>query len=614
MMNISNVPLDYQNRISSLLEKVRSNEDRSLSLFHLWEAANSELYRYYFVYPPLQFFPTIQQILLHGPDIADIENITGCLWYLSREHSIRRVLVSADNDLTSILMDLLRSLSITTGARIKEHILKFFSNCSLDNRTLKYLLKDDFGYLLYHKTDIMTFTQFSFSYQSLFNVISAMDNQRLKMILIQYPIARFIYEKLCGFGVDPYRWPERFRGICYWGLNCLMAISSLPAGAANLKQIIQYQTFLPLLASTNQLIEGVKAFFIICNVYADSEEEADNIDADSDEGNVPENPSSFHHITTKILISSTSLLRYSEYCLTTIVDYRDTSPILREIIQRGYAYSIIKVKDVTAAFAHLALPKLNRGIILERPTIIENCLQVIDDFLKNRKQYCAKGQLAPIVFGGGGSEDYESIENILELLYYLSLYYDELNDLMPQRFGPYSIPLLLTELIELPTKSPDRFVTQKIISLATLLVEHFSHIPECQPTTATAQATTTTPLPLATSSPNVTSTSSLLFPTQTFSASLGNGTSFPPALEKASYHQAWAYLQMKEYVRDQKELKTLLREYGVTHAAQLAGLTEDQLHRLSETLHVERKWGFISILKIKLPASSFDEADSTWDY
>ncbi len=610
-MVVAEVPLDYRNRIEALLDQIRRNYNRSFSLFALWEATNNEAHRHYFVHPSLRFFETIQTVLSEGADQTDLENITGCLWYLSRDHGIREILVSPDHELVPILMNVLHSLTSNSNShlinqnneRIKEHILKFFSNCSLQSTTLPYLLREEYGYLQYHKTDIIHFSQSSFSYQSLFNIISGVNNERLSFILEKYPFTVIIYEKLCGYGIRPQSWFERFRGICYWGLNTLMAISSLPSGANHLKQVFHYQSFIPLLAGKNQLIEGVKAFFILCNVYSDSEE---------DENTLINYPN-FYHITTNLLLQLPTLLTFTQACLIAIIEYKENTISIIDIIRRGYAYSIIKLRDVTSALAHMAIPKMNKGLILDDPTIIETVLRVLDDYNNQKPEYSAKGQLAPVVFGGGGPDDYESIENILEFLIQLSFHYEyleeEREDVHKSQtvsnifdeefslFGSYHIPTLLNQLLQLPSRHSESIVTDRMMLLAKVLLENYT-TPDLTPSSSSLTANTTIH---TLSVPNNTyGAGNFLFPTQTFSASMGGGVA--PSLRqqrvgcRSLYHRAWNVLHQRENVKDGNARDNLLRTFNVSNVLKFRSLSQDQYAALAKTLHPTAKSEFITAL------------------
>lgn len=106
-------------------------------------------------------------------------------------------------------------------------------------------------------------------------------------------------------------------------------------------------------------------------------------------------------------------------------------PIVKVYRQIGYNYGIFKLRAITFTLKELALHPDNRLIMLADPFLLLLIMKGIDDYLFDLPENSAVGIYYDIrQHAGGGGDDIDSIEYLLETLLQLFQFFDEDETLM----------------------------------------------------------------------------------------------------------------------------------------------------------------------------------------
>ena len=323
-----------------------------------------------------------------------------------------------------------------------------------------------FPYLSYIKEELIQFPNNCLAYRNLAIFISYLKNNSLSHF-IRLEIPLMILKKFLTFPCDPFQWdyapidsiklylPNGW--VTYFALDFCLALSSLPEGAKHLRQLLEsiqlenpnnypnYPTgngieFFRKLSKC-ALMEGIKSSLIITNIS----------------GNISNNLASYSHSPTNSSGINHQILSSSEYenfmklfldIFELSLNYTLTSPYLPftdpippsppiasnlqlklDLLKRKwYIHGMLKLRTITFAIRNLIHQcdkyseqfTMDGDIFLSMiPILFSLFQQIIRLYIDNAKTIQGYDDfLTRISYQiGGGSEDVESFENVIFILY-----------------------------------------------------------------------------------------------------------------------------------------------------------------------------------------------------
>jgi hypothetical protein len=457
-------PRKLEEKILLLLSTAERSEDdadtRSATLKALWDYVAVDAHKFSFVHPEYQFLFRLLTILHKAQadnDFLSLTNGVGCIWYLSREVKARTYICCPSLGLIPFLFQL-----ISLETRLKLNILKTLSNCSLTTETHAYIFSPEFRYLDILRNDlfvddIANNPNVAFAHQALQHCISTMNNDSLRLIA-NLNIHRYILNNFMRFPENPVQWPSRFSGVSYWTMNALMSFSSLPEGARLLHETGQYQAFHSVLPF--ELMESVKSFILLANLSPYLNEKNLTCESRADQW-VQKG------IKHSLINDYPGVFKLLVQVYDVIHNYQEDSPEVTNLVSKGFAFSIITLRDITSALKNLSYCpycaatgsnnnaycsssigskgggcangcayhpfQCHRKTFLENEKLLFLIYRSIELFIQNSPEFSTSGQVGAKVFSGGGGKDYDTMVNILEFLLQLSYYEEEIVEVAQKR-------------------------------------------------------------------------------------------------------------------------------------------------------------------------------------
>jgi hypothetical protein len=437
---------DRNNALSFLnIIRTETGNNRIQALKELWDLTYKvkEGTRFNLCADEFGFVPTLVQILETTRDEPEcVKNATGSIWCLSADIGCRRYLCKLELNLIPALLNV---TSVTAG--IKLNVTNILLNCSIDGRTHSNLLLPQFGYLDYLLREITLEPDSPVYYNAFQCLFTDMDRQFVPRVL-DYGIHNCIMRKLISYGTVTSLWGELGKRC----LNILMYISKTPEGAKALRDLDQ-KSFLYALMDDNE-VQGIKACFMVANIYGPEEENSSE---------------------KSLLEDRTHVLPLLTSCFNATINYDNSKKEIRSLEEKGFVIGVIQLGVISSALKNLSLNDKNKVSIIRDRRLIANILTAIKGFIHNAPQFGGhyNGMFRP---AGGGGDDSFTIENFLELLLQLSFYYED-DDSLRTNFdgiGEMRISCVIDDLLRL---SEERKLSFEAKQFAITLHERYKVYP-----------------------------------------------------------------------------------------------------------------------------------------
>jgi hypothetical protein len=430
----ASIPSDTQVKAKQYIANVNNGTTLADSLKSLWDLGKIEEYKLAMCDPSLGLFPALNKLFInHRNDKEALKNAIGCICDMTTSKSPRRFVASKDG----IVVQLLRLVEDSRDRRetiidnnTRLWIFYTIANCCIECASHAYLLTDpEVRYLEIMKAEMLQYPDFPNGFKCIACLLLQLTREHADFIAMSGIPAIFV-NRLVQFGSIPSAWTDRYSGIAYWILNGLTAYSGLPGGRKALISLHQTDFFAKML-SVNE-IEGIRSSIIVSNL------------AGSNEGS---------NLNGSLLEQYPSLYKTLLQLYRVTLDYNAENAECKDLNGRGFAYGIIKMRDITAVLKNLSVSEKNKAILLSDPSLIPLMVRTTNLFIFDSPELNFKFNLY-IEYGGGGGKDYETIDNLLETFSQLSFYYENDNAFQSAFLkSEYSMRSMLESLIAL---SPER--------------------------------------------------------------------------------------------------------------------------------------------------------------
>jgi hypothetical protein len=424
---------EEQQKASDLVTTVqtKSGNERVLALKELWSLSDSDKYKESLCDPSFPLLATLRSILESDDEEAHLP-ATGIIWYLSRIFAGKVRIGSSEVKLIPVLIPF---LSKSNESSSREHVLKTFVNLLMDKRTHSYVSTPEFGF-----------------FQVIFHQICANPDN----FLLYYCIANFATEStaediqlLIYNDFHQFMATKLFAGKPPWTgyipeeqcLRFFTKISVTATGADAIRAFNKPDFFTQLMHSDD--FERVYATMILANVYGKDENT---------------------YQTKALLISESNILEL----ILSIMDYTlhsggnnnnnsirnnsDNKNNNNESSPQGYLYGRVGLREISSALKSLSISDENKKMLVNYSKLLDFSAEVIQSYLKNSTAYTGWCDVVQVPAGGGG-EDLDSFENLVEFLLQLSYYYED-DESLQVAFQKCSFDLktIIKEIMNLPAE------------------------------------------------------------------------------------------------------------------------------------------------------------------
>jgi hypothetical protein len=430
----NNITIEEWSRVVKLVGRVRKkfcsgNESDSdwKCLKELWVFSDEDRFKPALSHPSLYFIPLLKDILVAGGTGLGVRYSLGCLWYLSRSKSNDLIIGSRELGLIPILMTYLRS-------RTEMMSYKILRNCVFHPDNHCYMFSDEIGYLSYFKEQMIENPLSVDPYHVFAAVASVIKNENI-WYLTRLRIHEVILERIISAGPDPYVWEGKDCGIEDHGLTFLTCFSTVLSGRLALLELYPFD-FLYNVSNWSNTMESIRCRVILFNLYGkeiSSSQLSPSVFATFPpiEHNISQSQRrSFPEI--QALLATEQLHASNRFNFDFFVNIfvatinQNQGREAENLRIEGYDYGMFMMRDLTNLFVSMSLiTSESKEFISFDERFLTCVVKTIDLFISNEPELSARNDVASI-FAGGGGNDYETVENMLELL--LQLSYDYLID------------------------------------------------------------------------------------------------------------------------------------------------------------------------------------------
>jgi hypothetical protein len=138
--------------------------------------------------------------------------------------------------------------------------------------------------------------------------------------------------------------------------------------------------------------------------------------------------------------------------LDVTLNYDDTRPVVKDLLNKGFTYGPIKLHVLTSSIRNLSVSDENKNIMIKYSKLIELACQEVLSFINNAKEF--SGTPPGYTFAnstGGGGRDFLTLENTMELLLQLSFVSDDEKILNFTFSNPhFNVKDLMETMLDLP--------------------------------------------------------------------------------------------------------------------------------------------------------------------
>jgi hypothetical protein len=407
-----------------LITKAKTSQGDQLerALEQLWKLTHVDTFKVPLGDDSVGFIELLSQIVRR--ENGNIyRNALGCLWFLSRVRENKAKIGSEKFGLLPLLIENLRVPNMFTDIT-----LNIFINCSLDNHVHSQLFSPEIDYFSYCSHSLYNNGDELVYYIAVSNIISNIQESYLHHIYTSN-IIEYIYNRLILSGPIPTEWENRFGGVEYWCLNFLMDLSSLRKGKKILKLCNKHFILIQLVDHSTSTMEGIKAICTLFNIFNQS-------DFTSSSTCTSKKKSFYQEIEEEInqgsqdsndqMFINSFLLHFPEFLANFFEIYEITlngnqGPLAQKLRdQQSFVYGILSLKIITGTLLNLSYSNNNKRFLLKHIHLIPFILQTIRLFIDNKPQLYA--HLSQISYAGGGGDDYETLNNCIELLLQLAFF------------------------------------------------------------------------------------------------------------------------------------------------------------------------------------------------
>jgi hypothetical protein len=393
------IPEADKDKVIGLIQTVRNSTEtkRTDAMKGIFESCVPEEMKMWITDPSTGLIDALLFILNNVPntDLA-LAWAVAIIGRLSASPSNEILLGSRETQIVKCFMNLIRE------SNLKDNIYTFFGNIILNRKLHNYLLAEEVGLLKAATTEITSNPEYTKVYTFFANTASTIEN-RYCTNLIQLNIHSKILNRLIAGGTNCESWHERGNGVLYRSILFTTCLTSLAGSRQALRELNPKNHFIELLKTVHK--ERLYAAMILSNLYG------------SDEGN------SKSGTTYSLLESYPNILPLLMNFLIATMHYDSNLPEVAEFKKLGFAYGVLKMRDITATFLSLSRSDSNKKIMLQHPKFLMYIHEAIDLFINNQPECVAVYQNF-VSNAGGGGQDYETVQNLLEMTLQLSFYYD----------------------------------------------------------------------------------------------------------------------------------------------------------------------------------------------
>lgn len=278
----------------------------------------------------------------------------------------------------------------------------FFLNCALEPVNHEYYLSERLGIATYIRQEMIRSTSFVYPYW-FFTNIAATGGEIVISILLKWKIHELFMNCLLFAGADPAQWIDRSQGAAFRSLFSIFYLSvfsdEVRYALLKIPGILEY--FTALFQSYER--ERIPASMILCNLSS--------VVA----------PDSARGITSQVQVKSIIDLLVTVFYADVFYETDRLSPYVQKYRRLGYNYGIFKLRSVAASLRQLALQPENRQMMLLHQDLLKLCKTALQSFIEDAPEFHAVGIYYQMIqHGGGGGDDVDTAEFILELLLLLS--------------------------------------------------------------------------------------------------------------------------------------------------------------------------------------------------
>jgi hypothetical protein len=375
--------------------KVRQGAARAESLRKLWDAAEKEENKLPLANPELGL---VQFLVGHLETEADdcLRNALGCIWFLSRAIPNREYFGRKETNIVQNLMRINHS-----NHHVSNFCFLIFVNIGLHPATHSYVFSDEVGLIEFYRNYISRNPTQHEGYRLFGNYLSAVSEEHVGQFL-KWDIHGILINRMLEGGSNPNEWIPRRGGIEYWCLNGLMGLSTTKTGAKAIYDFGIENFLLELTAKSINHVESVKSASILCNIYV-------NVDNTSDSSLLLLKQPGLFLLALDVLL-----------CTVRANDCREAETLRFY----GYTFGVITLPILTNFIKNLSLINCeeNNALMLQYDPdkLIEQIDALLTLFVEDRPEISTVYDYK--VYAGGGGKDYETVQNLLELLLQFSLY------------------------------------------------------------------------------------------------------------------------------------------------------------------------------------------------
>eukprot|EP01040_Poterioochromonas_malhamensis_P001778 gene1778-1897_t len=295
------------------------------------------------------------------------------------------------------------------NTHVQEFVFTFFLNCVLEPINHEYYLSDKLGIAMYLREEMIRRPSFVFPY-CFFANIAATGDKRAIVVLLKLKIHELFMNCLFFAGAKPAQSIDPSEGAAFRSLCSIFYLSAFSDEARYaLLQIPGILEYFSALFQSSVREQTTLSSMILWNLLSVA-------------------PSSsvrgiFFHGILEVLVTifygAIYYDTYTEVCADIFNETNRLSSYLEKYRRLGFDYGLFKLRSVTASLRQLALQPKNRKIFLMHHDLMKLCKISLQCFIENVPEFHAIVD-QKIRYGGGGGDDVETAECILEILLLLS--------------------------------------------------------------------------------------------------------------------------------------------------------------------------------------------------
>jgi hypothetical protein len=357
---------------------------------------------------------------------------------------------------------------------VRNEILVILGNCSVHVETHDYLFLPEFAYFVLCKEQLLASPDSPGEVSRFCSLTMNIADSAHMLLLVDMGIPEFFLKKLVNSGSEG--GPQNTD---YWNMIdrcfCILLNFSLhPPCCPALRILVESPNISALalfkdllLESPDNSIKGLKTITLLTNIYCEASTDP------------PLNVSRF-----LTYYSYVPFLLFDIYAAT--LEYDDTAMTVKNLKRKGFMFGRLSMKQITGSLKNFVIiSDKNKELLFCRGgRLFSLVYQTIQLFLIDAEE--CQGTIISTTgvtrssTAGGGGKDYESLENVLEFLLQVIVYYsykscDELRQIFStvEAYSSSTLNSLLEQLLALPEH---RNVSNKTKQCAILLLNRLESL------------------------------------------------------------------------------------------------------------------------------------------